>query len=321
MSKLSKAFKKLKKSAKKTVNNAADDAGKALGNAAEDAGKGIAQAADATGDGASALWKDAEKNLGGFFKEIDLDAIEDQIEKWIDDVMLDALEKQALKYVNNHKDLLDEAATVLVELTSNKATNDILQRLCGQASKKQNDSKSEKDMTTLMATPSMKRLTTKATGSSAAVTFSEDDDDSKKDDKKYNIRTMAFGTGFGGGSGVGLDGSVGFIWSINRGVKNNVVRTFLSAGAIAGMIQGGAVNLSFELITSEIEKSEGPFLALQLEVECKAGGGVAVIWNVPTNKEDWGKLLSLRPAGYMVRVGGGKKLELAICGGYTVFTT
>lgn len=296
MSKLSKAFKKATKSVKKAVNSAGDD---------------LASAAETVSSGTTDLFKDAEKNLSGLIDDAgdELDKIGDQIEKWIDDAMLDALQDKAMSFYRKNSDLINEAASSLSALTTNRDSYAVIQRLCGQAATKKHDAQTNKDMNTLMATSSMKTLVQKGADTDVAQSFS--------DEGSYTIRSMRLGAGAGGGSTMGIDGSLGFAWSIDKSGTKNELKFYITAGALLGMVEGAAINIAIELCSEELNKSSGPFLALQLEIELKCGGGVAFCWAVPTDKDGWSKIASMEPSSFIVRLGGGKKLDVAVCAGYS----
>jgi hypothetical protein len=309
MSSFTKAFKKVKKSVKKTANQAthavtrtADDAARAVTQAADQAAHAVTQtagqAAALAQDTASAISKTAQQTY-----EAALDAgvsaynqVQDQIEKWIDDALLEQLVKLATSAYDKNKRVVSDLARATTALLSDPKLRAPLDIVGKDAAGKKHDARTDQDVKMIAQSPQL------APANSSA--------------SKAGWGSISIGYGGSAAFGAGGEGGYGYAYQLSSlGVGG-----FFSLGGVIGSM-GASVTLQLGVWAPPPAGLAGPYIGIELEVEVEGGGGVQVIYALPSTDAAWQNLIAgktpLDPVGIVVVAGGGGEVSAALGGGYT----
>jgi hypothetical protein len=309
MSSFTKAFKKVKKSVKKTakqtagaVSQTANQAASAVSQTAGQATNAVShaanQAAGFTQDAASAIGKTAQETY-----EAALDAgvsaynqVHDQIEKWVNDALLEQLVKIASAAYDKNRRVVSDLARSMNALLANPATHAQLEVLGKQAAGKKHDPKTDQQVKAMASSPQLAPANKSASSAGWG--------------------SISIGYGGSAAYGVGGEGSYGYAYQLSAlGVGG-----FFSLGGVLASA-GASVTLQLGVWAPAPSGLAGPYLAVELEVEIEVGGGVQVIFALPATDAAWQDLItgkaSLAPVGIVVVAGGGGEVSAALGGGYT----
>lgn len=309
MSSFTKAFKKVKKSVKKTANKATKAVSHGASQAANAVSDGANQAMDAVGRAAGQTAGFAEGTAGAISRtaqetyEAALDAgvsayneVHDQIEKWIDDALLELLVKIATAAYEKHRRVVSDLSRSMKALLADPGARARLELLGKQAAGKKHDEKTDREVKMMADSPQL------APANQSAA--------------KDGWGSISIGFGGSAAYGAGGEGSYGYAYKLSApGVGG-----FYSLGGVVGSV-GASVAFQLGAWAPPPAGLAGPYLAIELEVELEAGGGVQVIFALPSTDAAWQSLVtgktSIDPVGLVVAAGGGGEASAALGGGYT----
>ncbi|WP_257463362.1 hypothetical protein [Archangium lipolyticum] len=307
-----KAFKKVKKTTKKAVNKVADTT-KDVADKTANAVTGAAQTvSNEVGREAQELARDVEqltRDTARFAEKAYAEALEageaawdatvELTERFLTDALAELAEELAEDICRDHRKLIECMVETGHELLKDPASRKDVERLLDAAAHKRRDEKTEKTTDSLSKNKSMNRLGAEARGK--------------------DLITLSVGTGGGAAFMAGAEGSVGFAYDYPN---KKQLRGYFGVGGVSGFSIGTSMALQIGAWGSMPSNLDGPYLAVAVELYVKGGGGIQVVFSLPTSESDWldfakGGKLKLKLAGLVVSMGGGGEFSASVSAGYT----
>ncbi|MFP2959244.1 hypothetical protein ACLEPN_15725 [Myxococcus sp. 1LA] len=298
MSSLSKSFKKavkkVKKSAKKAGNAVADTATQAADTVADTAGtvtNQVSREAEQLAKDVDTLTRDAAKLAEQAYAEslaageAAWNEVVELSTRFLTDSLSDVAQALAEDVYRKHLALIEDMAETAYGLLQDPVRHKEVEFLVNQSAQKRKDANTDKTVASLSTDASLKR-----TGDSG---------------RSKGLITISIGSGGAAAYGAGAEGCFGFAFDLPE-LKQ--LRGYYGVGGVAGFAKGASLDFQLGLWADAPSQLDGPELSVSLEASIKYGGGVQVVFKLPTTEREWTDFVTsgrLDLSGIVVSVGVG----------------